>query len=110
MSEKIIKNTSDLEEAAAAASAVNGTFASDGEPRRDKKHYRVTNWSIIKNYPHYTPEERKHYTYIFWRRVGGWIWPIFRAVLIFGLAFVILYPIMYMISASVRRRKFMIRR
>lgn len=102
MSEKIIKNTSDLEEAAAAASAVNGTSVSDVEPGRDKKHYRVTNWSIIKNYPHYTHEERKHYTYIFWRRVGSWIWPIFRAVLIFGLAFVILYPIMYMISASLR--------
>ncbi|MCM1165424.1 MAG: carbohydrate ABC transporter permease [Lachnospiraceae bacterium] len=75
---------------------------SDGEPDRDKKYYRVTNWSIIKNYPHYTPAERKHYGGIFWRRVGGWLWPIFRGVLIFGLAFVILYPIMYMISASLR--------
>ena len=100
MSEKIIKNTSDLKEAAAAASAVNG--ASNEGPSGDKKHYRVTNWSIIKNYRHYTPAERKHYTYIFWRRVGSWIWPIFRFILLFGLAFVILYPIMYMISASLR--------
>lgn len=102
MSVENIKNTSDLKEAAAAVSAINGTSKSDSEPSKDKKYYRVTNWSIIKNYRHYTPEERKHYTYIFWRRVGGWVWPIFRTVLLFGLAFVILYPIMYMVSASLR--------
>lgn len=63
---------------------------------------KVTNWSIIKNFRHYNAEERKHYNYIFWRRVGGCAWPIFRFVIIFGLSFVILYPIMYMFSSALR--------
>lgn len=99
MSQENIKNASDLARAGAMAADING---SSDEPSMDKKHYRVTNWGIIKNFRHYTPEERKHYSYIFWRRFGEGIWPIFRGLLIFGLAFVILYPIMYMISASLR--------
>lgn len=63
---------------------------------------RVSNWDIIKNFRRYTPSERKHYNYIFWRRIGGAAWPIFRFLIIFGLSFVILYPILYMISCSLR--------
>lgn len=63
---------------------------------------RVSNWEIIKNFRRYTPAERKHYNYIFWRRVGGAAWPIFRFLIVFGLSFVILYPILYMISCSLR--------
>ncbi len=117
MSEENIKKTSGVESVAATAeqadasvrevaetvSAINGRSAARvNEDDRDKKYHRVTNWSIIKNYRHYNAKERKHYTYIFWRRIGSCIWPIFRFLLLFGLGFVILYPIMYMISSSLR--------
>lgn len=76
--------------------------SAQSDSEKDKKHYHVSNWSIIKNYRHYNSAERKHYTYIFWRRIGSCAWPIFRFLILFGLAFVILYPIMYMISSSLR--------
>ena len=63
---------------------------------------RVSNFDIIKNYRHYTDKEKKHYKYIFWRRIGSYVWPFFRFVIIFGLSFVIMYPILYMISTSLR--------
>lgn len=66
---------------------------------------RVSNWEIIKNFHRYTPSERKHYNYIFWHRIGGAAWPIFRFLIVFGLSFVILYPILYMISCSLRAQQ-----
>lgn len=49
-----------------------------------------------------TDKEKKHYRYLVKRRLSGWVWPFFRFVIIFGLSFVILYPILYMISTSIR--------
>ncbi len=70
--------------------------------KKKKDDYQVSNFDIIMNYRHYTDKEKKHYRYIFWRRVSGWVWPFFRFVIVFGLSFVILYPILYMISTSIR--------
>ena len=100
MSEENIKKASDVESAASGTSA--GKAPRVNEDDRDKKYQRVTNWSIIKNYRHYNAKERKHYTYIFWNRIANRVWPVFRFLLLFGLGCVILYPIMYMISASLR--------
>lgn len=72
------------------------------KPKQKKDDYQVSNFDIILNYRHYTDKEKKHYRYIFWRRVSGWVWPFFRFVIVFGLSFVILYPILYMISTSLR--------
>ena len=74
-------------------------------PKKEKKkkdEYRVSNFDIIKNYHRYTAKEKKHYRYLFWHRIAAYVWPFFRAVIIFGLSFVILYPILYMISTSIR--------
>ena len=107
--EKILKPSEGIIEAAQLVDDINGetgavkvpvTHKETKDP--DKVTGTVTNWQIIKNFSHYTPEERKHYNYIFWRRVGGMAWPIFRFLIIFGLSFVILYPILYMISSSLR--------
>lgn len=88
-----------------AAVAVN-SFASEPvkqkKPKKKKDEYRVSNWDIIVNYRRYTTKEKKHYRYLFWHRIAGYVWPFFRAVIIFGLSFVILYPILYMISTSLR--------
>ncbi len=75
------------------------------KPKKEKKKkddYRVSNFDIIRNYRHYTAKEKKHYRYIFWRRVSSWVWPFFRFIIVFGLSFVILYPILYMISTAIR--------
>lgn len=66
------------------------------------KQYHISNWEILRNYKNYNDSEKKHYRYIFGRRVGDKVWPIFRFLIIFGLSFVILYPILYMVSCAFR--------
>lgn len=72
------------------------------QAKEAKSIYHVSNWQIIKNYRNYNQQERAHYRYIFGRRIGEKVWPIFRFLIIFGLGFVILYPLLYMLSVSVR--------
>ncbi len=64
--------------------------------------YHVSSWDIIKNYRSYNEAEKNHYRYILGRRVSERVWPIFRFLILFGLGFVILYPMLYMISCSIR--------
>lgn len=88
-----------------AAAAVAVTPIETKKPKKEKKKkddYRVSNFDIIKNYRHYSDKEKKHYRYIFWRRVSSLVWPFFRFIIVFGLSFVILYPILYMISTAIR--------
>lgn len=96
VTENIAETIADINAGAAVAAP------SGGKAKKKKSEYRVTNFEIIRNYRHYTAKERKHYKYIFWRRIGSYVWPFFRFVIIFGLSFVILYPILYMISTSLR--------
>ena len=72
------------------------------EEKERLSQYHVSNWDIIKNYRSYNDAEKKHYRYIFGRRVSEKVWPIFRFLILFGLGFVILYPMLYMISCSIR--------
>ncbi len=67
-----------------------------------KNIYHVSNWQIIKNYRTYNQQEKAHYRYIFGRRITEKVWPIFRFLILFGLGFVILYPLLYMLSTSIR--------
>ncbi len=67
-----------------------------------KNIYHVSNWQIIKNYRNYNQQERAHYRYIFGRRITEKVWPVFRFLILFGLGFVILYPLLYMLSTSIR--------
>lgn len=66
------------------------------------KQYHISNWEILKNYKTYGEAEKKHYRYIFGRRVSDKVWPIFRFIILFGLAFVILKPMLFMISCAFR--------
>ena len=94
--EAIAETIADINSDAAVAVAPIAPTA----PKKDE--YRVSNFDIIKNYHRYTAKEKKHYRYLFWHRIAGYVWPFFRAIIIFGLSFVILYPILYMISTSIR--------
>lgn len=72
------------------------------EQKELHKKYHVSNWDILKNYRSYNDSEKQHYRYIFGRRVASKVWPIFRFLILFGLGFVIMYPILFMISSAIR--------
>ncbi len=72
------------------------------QAKEAKNIYHVSNWQIIKNYRTYNKQERAHYRYIFGRRIAEKVWPVFRFLILFGLGFVILYPLLYMLSTSIR--------
>ena len=97
-----VTSVSNMNDAAAVVATPIETNKPKKKEKKKKDDYRVTNFDIIKNYRHYTAKERKHYRYIFWRRISGYVWPFFRFIIVFGLSFVILYPILYMISTSIR--------
>ena len=99
--EAIAETIADINADAAVAVTAMPTKAPK-KAKKKKDEYRVSNFYIIKNYHRYTAKEKKHYRYLFWHRIAGYVWPFFRAVIIFGLSFVILYPILYMISTSLR--------
>ena len=99
--EAIAETIADINSDAAVAVAPIAS-AAPKKAKKKKDEYRVSNFDIIKNFHRYTAKEKKHYRYLFWHRIAGYVWPFFRAVIIFGLSFVILYPILYMISTSIR--------
>ena len=99
--EAIAETIADINSSAAVAVAPISA-PEKKEKKRKKDEYRVSNFDIIRNYHRYTVKEKKHYKYLFWKRIASYVWPFFRALIIFGLSFVILYPILYMISTSIR--------
>lgn len=100
--EAIAETIVDINSDAAVAVSTYGAEKAPKKAKKKKDEYRVSNFDIIRNYHRYTTKEKKHYRYLFWHRIAGYVWPFFRAVIIFGLSFVILYPILYMISTSLR--------
>lgn len=48
-----------------------------------------------------TPEEQK---YLKRKQFMDAVWPVFRAVIVFGLCFIILYPLLFMVSTAFRTR------
>lgn len=92
-------------ETSAAASAIPVKKSKRQLKKEEKKRlsqYHVGSWEIITHYFKYNDAEKKHYRYILGRRVSEKVWPVFRFLILFGLAFVILYPMLYMISCAVR--------
>ncbi len=101
--ESIAETIADINSDAAAVTAT--PIEKPKKAKKEKKQkdaWQTSNWDIIMNWRHYNAKERKHYNYIFWRRISSYVWPLFRFIIIFGLSFVILYPILYMISTSIR--------
>ncbi len=48
-----------------------------------------------------TPEEQK---YLKRKQFTDAVWPVFRALIVFGLCFIILYPLIFMVSTAFRTR------
>jgi len=67
-----------------------------------RKQYHVSNFQILKNYNNYSDAEKEHYRYLFGKRIASAIWPFFHYIILIGLAFVILYPIMFMVTNAIR--------
>ena len=72
------------------------------EEKERLSKFHVSSWEIITHYAKYNAAEKKHYRYILGRRVSEKVWPVFRFLILFGLAFVVIYPILYMISCAIR--------
>jgi multiple sugar transport system permease protein len=74
----------------------------DKKNKEIRKKYHVSNFQILKNYKKYSDADKERYRYLFGRRIANAVWPFFRYVILIGLAFVILYPIMFMVTNSIR--------
>lgn len=68
------------------------------EPKMSRKEKRER---FRKRMECLTPAEQR---YLKRKRAMEAVWPIFRAVIVFGLCFIILYPLLFMISAAFRPR------
>ncbi len=68
------------------------------EPKLSRKEKKER---FRKRLEHLTPEEP---SYLKTHRVEDAVWPVFRAVIVIGLCFIILYPLIYMVSAAFRPR------
>ena len=68
------------------------------EPKMSRKEKRER---FKKRMECLTPEEQ---SYLRRKQAMEAVWPIFRALIVFGLCFIILYPLLYMISAAFRPR------
>jgi multiple sugar transport system permease protein len=56
---------------------------------------------FAKRLEHMTPAEQRKLKA---QRTLGYIWPVFRAVIIIGLCFIIMYPLIFMLSTAFRAR------
>ena len=74
----------------------------DKRNKEVRKQYHVSNFQILKNFKSYSESEKTHYRYLFGRRVASAVWPFFHYIILIGLAFVILYPILFMFTNAIR--------
>lgn len=68
------------------------------EPKLSRKEKKER---FKKRLANLSPEEQK---YLKRKRIIESVWPIVRAMIVFGLCFIILYPLLYMISSAFRPR------
>lgn len=71
------------------------------KPKAEKRSRKEERARFKKRLQNLTPAEQK---YLKRKRFFEMVWPVCRALLVFGLCFVILYPLLYMISAAFRPR------
>lgn len=68
------------------------------EPKLSRKEKKER---FKKRLANLSPEEQK---YLKRKRIVESVWPIVRAMIVFGLCFIIIYPLLYMISSAFRPR------
>ena len=96
------ENAKVVQEAAPASTKPKSKRQLKKEEKERLAKFHVSSWEIITHYRNYNAAEKKHYRYILGRRVSEKVWPVFRFLILFGLAFVVLYPILYMVSCAIR--------
>lgn len=74
---------------------------SEKPPKEVKRSPKEERERFKKRLATLTPAEQK---YLKRKRAMETVWPVCRALLVFGLCFVIIYPLMYMIAAAFRPR------
>lgn len=74
---------------------------SEKPPKEEKRSRKEERERFKKRLASLTPAEQK---YLKRKRVIDAVWPICRALLVIGLCFVIIYPLLYMITAAFRPR------
>lgn len=70
-------------------------------PKEEKRSRKEEKERFQKRLSTLTPAEQK---YLKRKRAIETVWPVCRALLVFGLCFVIIYPLIYMITAAFRPR------
>ncbi len=74
---------------------------SEKPPKEVKRSRKEERERFKKRLATLTPAEQK---YLKRKRAFDTVWPVCRALLVFGLCFVIIYPLLYMITAAFRPR------
>ena len=93
---------------AAIANVLSGLLSKVKPEKKKKTRYKEPKLSRREKRERFrrrleslTPEEQK---YLKRKQFFETVWPIFRAVIVFGLCFIILYPLIFMISSAFRPR------
>ncbi|MCI7351373.1 MAG: carbohydrate ABC transporter permease [Ruminococcus sp.] len=82
-------------------SAVLGKFKKEPKIKEPKMTRKERNERFKKRLENLTPEEQ---AYLKRKRVLEGVWPVVRAILVFSLCFIILYPLIFMVSTAFRPR------
>lgn len=83
------------------ASAVLGKFKKKPKIKEPKMTRKERNERFRKRLENLTPEEQ---AYLKRKRALEGVWPVVRAILVFSLCFIILYPLIFMVSTAFRPR------
>ncbi len=94
MADMAIKNNSGL-------SGFIKKHAPEKKPKEPKLSRKEKKERFKKRLESLTPEEQR---YLKRKQIIDAVWPVFRAVIVFGLCFIIIYPLLYMISSAFRPR------
>lgn len=71
------------------------------QPKEEKRSRKEERERFKRRLATLTPAEQK---YLKRKRAFDTVWPVCRALIVFGLCFVIIYPLLYMITAAFRPR------
>jgi multiple sugar transport system permease protein len=78
-------------------------FFPESEPKHKEAKYTRAELKerFKKRLEHMTPQEQRKLKI---QRALSWVWPVFRAIIVIGLCFIILYPLIFMLSTAFRSR------
>ena len=77
-------------------------FKREKEPKEEKRSRKEERERFKKRLATLTPAEQK---YLRRKQFIDNVWPVCRGLLVFGLCFVIIYPLLFMITAAFRERQ-----